>query len=102
MAPVFMFYLRLGTTSPRPSRPNEHGNRPDSPSPQDHARGRLVLDPLLGEATTPQAEWPRLTMLPESARVGSSLLSINLNSIPWLHRQLKNRSLLTLTQECQE
>ena len=61
-----------------------------------------MLETLLGEATTPQAEWPRLTMLPGSVRVGSSLLSISLNSIPWLHGQLKNRSLLTLTQECQE
>jgi hypothetical protein len=59
-----------------------------------------VLETLLGEATTRRAEWPRLAMLPESARVGGSLLSISLNSIPWLHRQLKNRSLLTLTQEC--
>jgi len=54
-APVFMFYLRLGTTSLRPSHPNEHGERPNSPSPQDHARGGLVLETPLGEATTPQA-----------------------------------------------
>jgi hypothetical protein len=37
-----------------------------------------------------------------SAHVGCSLLGFNLNGSPWLRRQLKNRSLLTFTQTCQE